>query len=299
MLPTIISRCQVHDFNRITSEDIAAHLQYIAGQEGIEADPEALFYIAMSADGGMRDALSMFDQIASFGNGKVTTEGVRENLNLLADDDYFALLAHILQGNHHKTLTLIDGLLARGYEGNNIIRGFSGFLRNVLLAQTPDTLPLVEVPARTKERMVKAGQYAPSNLLWEYLKISTATGSKYTSAAERRLALEMSLLQMCEKSPQSPLRTPPDPAPTPTQGTSTPPQPDRQPPQSNNTTRQTIASAPAPTTPQPEVTAPRSSNNAINKYGFNMLEGRSTADLVAEGAPTQQPLSPPKNGIPP
>lgn len=205
VLPTIISRCQVHDFNRITASDIARHLQYVAHEEGILADPEALQLIAWSADGGMRDALSMFDQIAGFGGGVVTKEGVRSNLNLLDEDEYFALLAHILRGNHTKVLTLVDSLLSRGYEGDVVMRGFSSFLRNVLLSQSPETIDLVEAPETIKARLQKAGAYARTALLWEYLKISTAFGAQYKNNSEKRLALEVALLKMVEKNPTGPL----------------------------------------------------------------------------------------------
>ena len=210
VLPTIISRCQVHDFSRITSLDIANHLQRIAIAEHIEADLEALQMIGIAADGGMRDALSMFDQIAGFGGGKVTIDGVRQNLNLLAEDEYFSLLGYILIGNHGQVLNLVDKLLSKGYEGDIIMRGFSGFLRNVLLSQSPDTINIIEVPQSIKERMIKAGQYTPMYLLWEFLKISTNFSTHYKSSNDKRLTLEVALLQMCEKVSGSQLQAPPE-----------------------------------------------------------------------------------------
>lgn len=208
VLPTIISRCQVHDFNRITSNDIARHLSYVAAEEGVEAEDDALQMIAISADGGMRDALSMFDQIAGYGNGKITTGGVRANLNLLDDSDYFALLAYIYQGQHTQMLTLVDSLTRRGYECGVIIRGFSAFLRNVILSQNDQTVPLIEAPGAIRDRLIKAGRYIPPHLVWDYLKISTAFGAQYRDNSERRLALEVALLKMAEKSPDSPLHSP-------------------------------------------------------------------------------------------
>ncbi|MDO5035800.1 MAG: DNA polymerase III subunit gamma/tau [Porphyromonas sp.] len=290
VLPTIISRCQVHDFNRITSEDIAKHLQYIAQEEHIEAESEALYLIAMSADGGMRDALSMFDQIAGFGNGRITMEGVRANLNLLDEDEYFSLLGYILNGNHAKVLGIIDRLLAKGYEGDIIMHGFSNFLRNVLLAQTPDTFELIEAPSMVKERMKKAGAYTPSYLLWEFLKTSSSVGAKYKSSNERRLALEMALLSMCERSKKSALRTPSEPEnPTPSDGTTseTP---------TSSATQQAPPTAKAPqqiAQPQPrrvtistvretsklnaqQKTASRTPNNAQVQYGYSISQGKRT-----------------------
>lgn len=207
VLPTIISRCQVHDFSRITSQDIANHLRRIAQNENIEAEAEALQMIGIAADGGMRDALSMFDQIAGFGGGKITMSGVRQNLNLLDEDEYFSILGFILKGAHGQVLALLDRLLHKGYEGDIIMRGFSGFLRNILLSQSPETLNIVEVPHSIKERLVRAGQFTPPNLLWEFLKISTAFGTQYKDNNEKRLALEVALLKMCEKISSSSLNT--------------------------------------------------------------------------------------------
>ncbi|MDN4754922.1 DNA polymerase III subunit gamma/tau [Porphyromonadaceae bacterium W3.11] len=233
VLPTIISRCQVHDFNRITSFDIANHLQKIADAEGINADPEALQMIGIAADGGMRDALSMFDQIAGFGGGNITIQGVRQNLNLLDEDEYFSLLAYILKGFHSQVLILIDKLLKKGYEGDIIMKGFSGFLRNVLLAQSQETLNIIEVPYSIKERLIKAGQYTPTYLLWDFLKISTNFSTQYKNSSDKRLSLEIALLNMCEKVTPSNLK----PAPT-----DQPPARPIEEPQSKNTT--TVSSQP-------------------------------------------------------
>lgn len=233
VLPTIISRCQVHDFSRITSFDIANHLQKIADAEGINAEPEALQMIGIAADGGMRDALSMFDQIAGFGGGNITIQGVRQNLNLLDEDEYFSLLAYILKGFHSQVLILIDKLLKKGYEGDIIMKGFSGFLRNVLLAQSQETLNIIEVPYSIKERLIKAGQYTPTYLLWDFLKISTNFSTQYKNSSDKRLSLEIALLNMCEKVTPSNLK----PAPT-----DQPPARPIEEPQSKNTA--TVSSQP-------------------------------------------------------
>ena len=243
VLPTIISRCQVYDFRRITSDDIARHLEYVAQDKGIKADKEALQLIALSADGGMRDALSMFDQIAGFGNGSVTVEGVRKNLSLLDEDGYFSLLDYITRGNHNKVLQLVDNFLRRGYDTDVVMRGFSNFLRNLLVARTKDTIALVEAPESIKERLSKVSTALKPGLIWNYLKISTTFGSKYKSSSERRLALEVALLHMCELSPTSELKSPAEVAET-----TTPPK------------QAQAASTPAqsqPTAPQPQQVAPQ------------------------------------------
>ena len=314
VLPTIISRCQVYDFRRITSDDIARHLEYVAKDKGIKADKEALQLIALSADGGMRDALSMFDQIAGFGNGSVTVEGVRKNLSLLDEDGYFSLLDYITRGNHNKVLQLVDNFLRRGYDTDVVMRGFSNFLRNLLVARTKDTIALVEAPESIKERLSKVSTALKPGLIWNYLKISTAFGSKYKSSSERRLALEVALLHMCELSPTSELKSPAEVAetttppkqaqatPTPAQSQPVTPQPQQVAPQQAATqqaaTQQTATQQTAPQqsagqpqwgTPQQQQQSPQvppyhqpsgnaSQQSAQSRYGFSLSTGRRTAD---------------------
>ena len=268
VLPTIISRCQVYDFRRITSDDIARHLEYVAQDKGVKADKEALQLIALSADGGMRDALSMFDQIAGFGNGSVTVEGVRKNLSLLDEDGYFSLLDYITRGNHNKVLQLVDNFLRRGYDTDVVMRGFSNFLRNLLVARTKDTIALVEAPESIKERLSKVSTALKPGLIWNYLKISTAFGSKYKSSSERRLALEVALLHMCELSPTSELKSPAEVAetttppkqaqvaPTPAQSQPVTPQPQQPAPQ-QEAPQQSAPQQPAPQQPAPQQAAPQ------------------------------------------
>lgn len=314
VLPTIISRCQVYDFRRITSDDIARHLEYVAQDKGIKADKEALQLIAFSADGGMRDALSMFDQIAGFGNGSVTVEGVRKNLSLLDEDGYFSLLDYITRGNHNKVLQLVDNFLRRGYDTDVVMRGFSNFLRNLLVARTKDTIALIEAPESIKERMNKVSTTLKPGQIWNYLKISTAFGSKYKSSSERRLALEVALLKMCELSPTSELKSPAEiaesttppkqaqSAPTPAQSQTTIPQPQQAaPPQPapQQSARQPQWGAPQQPQqrpqPQPQQPAPHQAatqqvppyhqpsgtahqQSAQSRYGFSLSTGRRTAD---------------------
>ena len=308
VLPTIISRCQVYDFRRITSDDIARHLEYVAQDKGVKSDKEALQLIALSADGGMRDALSMFDQIAGFGNGSVTVEGVRKNLSLLDEDGYFSLLDYITRGNHNKVLQLVDNFLRRGYDTDVVMRGFSNFLRNLLVARTKDTIALVEAPESIKERLSKVSTALKPGLIWNYLKISTAFGSKYKSSSERRLALEVALLHMCELSPTSELKSPAEiaesttppkqaqAAPPPAQSQPTTPQPQQAAPQQPAPqqaapqqaapqqsarqqqwgTPQQPQQQPAPPYHQPSGAAPQQS--AKSRYGFSLSTGRRTAD---------------------
>ena len=302
VLPTIISRCQVYDFRRITSDDIARHLEYVAQDKGVKADKEALQLIALSADGGMRDALSMFDQIAGFGNGSVTVEGVRKNLSLLDEDGYFSLLDYITRGNHNKVLQLVDNFLRRGYDTDVMMRGFSNFLRNLLVARTKDTIALVEAPESIKERMNKVSTTLKPGQIWNYLKISTAFGSKYKSSSERRLALEVALLKMCELSPTSELKAPAEVTGTPAPPKQAPTQPTMQQPQQRPAPQQPVSQQPTPqqsegqpqwggyqnqqqpkqqqqparSYQQPVSSVPQ--QNAQSRYGFSLSTGRRTAD---------------------
>lgn len=294
VLPTIISRCQVHDFSRITSQDIADHLAKIASVEGIEAEPEALQMIGIAADGGMRDALSMFDQIAGFGGGRVSMDGVRQNLNLLNEEEYFRLLAYVVEGQHTKALLLINDLINSGYEGDIVMHGFSAFLRNVLMAQSADTVELIEAPQSVRVRMSKAGAYTPSNMLWNYLKISSSFGSEYKATIDKRLVLEVAVLKMCELSNASPLRYTPPVAAAST--TPQPPQAPQQMPQSNPPAQSVPPQSVPPQATPPQVSQPptvynKSSitqpssppqrhkvNGAQNLYGFSLTKGRSTAE---------------------
>lgn len=296
VLPTIISRCQVYDFRRITSDDIARHLEYVAKDKGIKADKEALQLIALSADGGMRDALSMFDQITGFGNGSVTVEGVRKNLSLLDEDGYFSLLDYITRGNHNKVLQLVDNFLRRGYDTDVVMRGFSNFLRNLLVARTKDTIALVEAPESIKERLSKVSTALKPGLIWNYLKISTAFGSKYKSSSERRLALEVALLHMCELSPTSELKSPAEVAETTTppkqaQATPTPVQSQPNAPQSQQVAPQQAApqqSAPQQSAPQqsaPQQTAPQ-------QAAPQQSAPQQSAGQPQWGTPQQQQQSP-------
>ena len=310
VLPTIISRCQVYDFRRITSDDIARHLEYVAQDKGVKTDKEALQLIALSADGGMRDALSMFDQIAGFGNGSVTVEGVRKNLSLLDEDGYFSLLDYITRGNHNKVLQLVDNFLRRGYDTDVVMRGFSNFLRNLLVARTKDTIALVEAPESIKERMNKVSTTLKPGQIWNYLKISTAFGSKYKSSSERRLALEVALLKMCELSPTSELKAPAEVTGTPAPPKQAPTQPNKQQPQQRPAPQQPVSQQPTPqqsegqpqwggyqnqqqpkqqqqparSYQQPVSSVPQ--QNAQSRYGFSLSTGRRTAD---QGQPTVAP----------
>lgn len=221
VLPTIVSRCQVYDFNRISTTDIADHLSYVAREEGIQAEREALETIAVNADGGMRDALSIFDQVAGFGRGVITYASVIENLSLIDESEYFKMLAFMVGGQVNHLLILIDSLIRKGYSPLTIIGGYTEFLRNVLMSRDPQTLFLVETSESIRERYIKAAKYCKPSQIWNALKIASDYESKYRNTSSKRLALEVALLKMAESN--SPLvdKTPPPSPSVPTPSTPT------------------------------------------------------------------------------
>ncbi|MFM2284640.1 MAG: hypothetical protein RLZZ543_137 [Bacteroidota bacterium] len=197
ILPTILSRCQVFTFNRIKVDDIARHLAYVASSEKIEADADALHVIAQKADGGLRDALSMFDQIVSFSGGtNVTYERAIENLNVLDYEYYFRLTDDLWQGNYSDALLLYNTILEKGFDGANFLAGFGEHFRNLLVCQDSVTLTLLEVSAGVKSRyQTQAQQCTPVQLI-RALELVTRTEQVLRSSKNQRLNIELSLLQL-------------------------------------------------------------------------------------------------------
>ena len=164
ILPTILSRCQIYDFNRISVEDTVAHLAYVASKEGITAEPEALNVIALKADGGMRDALSIFDQVVSFTGGHITYQSVIENLNVLDYEYYFKLTDHFLENKVGDALLLLNDVLSKGFDGSHFITGLSSHFRDLLVSKDPATLPLLEVGSKHTATLSNAGTKMPVTL---------------------------------------------------------------------------------------------------------------------------------------
>lgn len=199
ILPTILSRCQCYDFNRIRVEDTVQYLQYIAGNEGVTYDDEALHIIAQRADGGMRDALSMFDRVVSFCGAKLTGDKVAESLNVLDYNTYFAATDLILAGNYAELLTLFDGILRRGFEGQLFIAGLNGHMRDLLVCKNPQTAALLEVTGHVAERY-RAQANAEGcevGFLFNAINLLTQTDTGYRQATNRRLHAELSLIKLC------------------------------------------------------------------------------------------------------
>lgn len=200
ILPTILSRCQVYDFQRITIADIAEHLQYVASQEGIQAEAEALSVIAQKADGGMRDALSIFDQIASFTAGNITYNAVIENLNVLDYEYYFRLTDAFLTTNVPATLLLFKEICDKGFESQHFISGLSNHLRNLLVSKDTSTLSLLEVGEATAKRYGEQAAKCDTRFLYKAMDLSNRCDLDYRVSNNKRFLVELMLIQICQLS---------------------------------------------------------------------------------------------------
>ena len=214
ILPTILSRCQIYDFKRITVQDITRHLRYVADSEGIDAEETALGLIAEKADGGMRDALSMFDRIASFASGHITYQHALESLNVLDYTYFIRIFELFLSGDHRSVLLLLDELMGKGFEGQTILSGLSAFVRDLLVAQHPDTLQLLEKPDAVAASYATIAQQCTPASLFAALKTLVQADQQYRGATNKRLLVELSFLSMVPLFKRdSDLNLPPAPAP--------------------------------------------------------------------------------------
>ena len=198
ILPTILSRCQIYDFNRIRVEDIVAHLAYVASKEGIAAEPEALNVIALKADGGMRDALSIFDQVVSFTGGHITYQSVIENLNVLDYEYYFRLTDYFLENKVSDALLLFNEVLNKGFEGSHFITGLASHFRDLLVSKDPVTLPLLEVGASIRQRYQEQAQKCPLPFLYRAIKLCNDCDLNYRASKNKRLLVELTLIQVAQ-----------------------------------------------------------------------------------------------------
>jgi DNA polymerase-3 subunit gamma/tau len=196
ILPTILSRCQIFNFNRIQVDDIANHLAYIAKNENVEAEPDALHVIAQKADGALRDACSIFDQVVSFAGNKLSYKSVIENLNVLDYDYYFRMTDHLLEENIPSTLLLFNEVLANGFDGHNFISGLAEHFRNLLVCKDAATLELLEAGKNIKERYKVQAEKSSVPFLLRALKVVNNCDVNYKSARNPRLLVEFALMQL-------------------------------------------------------------------------------------------------------
>ena len=198
ILPTILSRCQIYDFNRISVEDTVNHLSYVASKEGITAEPEALNVIAIKADGGMRDALSIFDQVVSFTGGNITYKSVIDNLNVLDYEYYFRLTDCFLENKVSDALLLFNDILNKGFDGSHFITGLSSHFRDLLVGEDPVTLPLLEVGASIRQRYQEQAQKCPLPFLYRAMKLCNECDLNYRISKNKRLLVELTLIQVAQ-----------------------------------------------------------------------------------------------------
>jgi DNA polymerase-3 subunit gamma/tau len=198
VLPTILSRCQVYDFNRITVPDTIAYLQKVAANEGITAEEEALNVVAQKADGGMRDALSIFDQLVAFCGANITYERTIEVLNVLNVDYYFQLTESALRHDVTKALLLFNDVLNHGFDAGHFVTGFAQFLRDILVSKDPQTLPLLETSDAIRQRYATQAQQCSPIWLFQALDILNTCDINYRTARNKRLTVELALVKLCQ-----------------------------------------------------------------------------------------------------
>ncbi|MBR4804432.1 MAG: DNA polymerase III subunit gamma/tau [Bacteroidales bacterium] len=245
IIPTILSRCQIFDFKRIKSEDIAKHLEYVASQEGVTYEPEALHVIAQKAEGGLRDALSMFDQLVNFCERNLTYKSCIDNLNVLDSDYFFRFVDYFRAGDISNSLLLYQQIIEKGFDGQHFITGLAEHLRNLLVSLDPATTTLLEVSDNVRAKFAQQSQQCRLPLIIKYLEIASDAEYRYRDASNKRLFIEVTLMKLAnlvnahqQAIPQAPAQQQPK-APAPVQ---------QQQPQA-----QPVQQAPKPQTPvQPQ-----------------------------------------------
>lgn len=196
IIPTILSRCQIFDFHRILNEDITNHLEYIAKIENIEFNKQALHIIAEKSDGGLRDALSMFDQLVSFTRGNLSYENIIENLNILDYDYYFKIVDHILECDIPKTLLVFNDILDKGFEGLHFINGLASHFRNLLVCKDESTIKLLDISDELKNKYITQARKSNTTFILRALDFANTSSIEYKESSNRRLCIEISLLKM-------------------------------------------------------------------------------------------------------
>lgn len=198
ILPTILSRCQVYDFNRMSVQTIVNHLKFVADKEGYAYEPEALNIIAQKADGGMRDALSIFDQTVSFTGGNLTYKKVIENLNVLDYEYYFRLTDHFLKNEAAQCMLVFNEILEKGFEGSHFITGLAAHLRDLLVSRDAMTLPLLEVSDSIRARYQEQSQRCTPKFLYRAIKLCSDCDLNYRASKNKRLLVEITLIQLSQ-----------------------------------------------------------------------------------------------------
>ena len=287
IIPTILSRCQIFDFKRITIEDIEKHLAYVAKSEGVNAEPEALNIIAQKADGALRDALSIFDQMVSFSGKDITYKSVIENLNVLDYDYYFRIVDDLLQGNTSDILLVVNDIINKGFEPQHFINGMGSHLRSLMVSKDAATVQLLEVSEQLRGRYVEQASRCPLPFLLKALSINNQSDIDYRSVNNKRLHLEVNLLKMMAlPNPQLGGANPPQQLQPQQQSQQQPPQSQQlqQPPKPQQQQPPTIATE----QPKPQIQDTLSQQGATEVSAANPASAAST-HTADDSATTEQP----------
>ena len=278
VIPTILSRCQVYDFSRITVADTIHHLQYVARQEGIHVSEEALNVVAQKADGGMRDALSIFDQLVSFCGTTITYEQAIEVLNVLDTDYYFRLIDAALNSDVSATLLLLNDILQKGFDANHFVTGFAQHLRDVLVSKDAVTIPLLETSEAIRQHYQEQAQRCNAKWLFNTLDVMNTCDINYRTAKNKRLTVELALIKICRLL--EPEATPIQPSSTPTKQvvrtTSTPVQ----------SSAKTVPTATTPSKPTTQAPPPKPTATKPMLGNIPSLGNLGMINTVSTAAPT-------------
>lgn len=294
IIPTILSRCQIFDFKRITVDDIAKHLAWVAKNEAVTAEPEALHIIAQKADGALRDALSMFDQMVSLGNHNITYQLVIDNLNVLDYEYYFRITDHMLAGEIQNALLLFNEVIDKGFEGQHFITGLGGHFRNLMLCRDASTAKLIEASESIRNRYLSQTRQCPLDFIINALEISNKCDINYRTSNNKRLLVEVSLIQLCqltgaksetraatvqqaqEASPPKPAETKKSPSPA-----------DEKPAETILTIESPVTSAEEPPAPVIAETSEKSQETATpSSSGVNKDEELKDIPALSNGKPS-------------
>lgn len=288
ILPTILSRCQIYDFKRITVSDIAHHLKFVADSEGITAEETALGLIAEKADGGMRDALSMFDRVASYGEGSISYQQALECLNILDYTYYVRFIRAFIQGDYRETLLILDEVLSKGFDGQLIMAGLAAFARDLLVVQHADTIKLLEKPETVQTIYEEAARLVAPNALHQIIRFLLDADSKYRTSTNKRLLIELTLLNILTAFTPTALDSMPEIAPERTAAPAASPRPTAMPQARATPSPTTQRQEPTPA-PKQEAVAPKTEQASAP------APTQESAEPKQEAAPIQvKPIATPR-----
>ena len=288
ILPTILSRCQIYDFKRITVSDIAHHLKFVADSEGITAEETALGLIAEKADGGMRDALSMFDRVASYGEGSISYQQALECLNILDYTYYVRFIRAFIQGDYRETLLILDEVLSKGFDGQLIMAGLAAFARDLLVVQHADTIKLLEKPETAQTIYEEAARLVAPNSLHQIIRFLLDADSKYRTSTNKRLLIELTLLNILTAFTPTALGSMPEIGPERTAAPAASPRPTAMPQATPTPSPTTQRQEPTPA-PKQEAVAPKTEQASA------LAPSQESTEPKQEAAPIQvKPIATPR-----